>query len=126
MKKTTIALFAGASALAAASAFAGHHEGMSDEEKMAAWNAKIEAKFAEVDTDADGQITKEEYMAYKMAEAEAAWDDHADYLGDDGMASLDEAKAYHKAKWAEKKAEKAEHKAEHAEMHEDAEDGGEE
>ncbi|WDI32016.1 hypothetical protein PUV54_02280 [Hyphococcus flavus] len=106
MKKTTFALIAGASALAAASAFAEHHEKKGEMD----WEAKLEAKFAEVDANGDGNVSGEEYLAYKRAEAEKEWTKWAEAAGDDGMVSLDEAKAHHEAKMAEKAAMKKEKK----------------
>ncbi len=101
MKKSTIALIAGASALAAASAFASGHgkkEGDYD------WEAKVEEHFNAVDANNDGQVSGEEYLAYKRAKAEESWEKMADAMGDDGMLSLEEAKAHHKAKKEKMKA----------------------
>ena len=108
MKKTAFVLIAGATAFAAASAFAGHHEGKK-EDHMEKMTAKLEAKFAKVDADGNGQITRDEFMAYKMAEAEEAWNAHGEYIGDDEQVSLEEAKAYHMAKMADHKAMMEEH-----------------
>lgn len=105
MKKTIFTLTAGAMALASSAAFAGHHEGkkMSKEEKMAKMEAKLEEKFAKIDTNGDGSVSADEYMAYKTAEAQASWAEWTE--GDaDGVVTLEEAKAMQKAKWAEKKA----------------------
>ncbi|WP_425407839.1 hypothetical protein [Hyphococcus sp.] len=99
MNKTVFSLIAGAGALAASSAIAGHHEeGKMDHE------AKLEAKFAEVDANGDGNVSSEEYMAYKTAEAESEWAKWAESAGDDGMVSLEEAKAHQAAMMAEKEA----------------------
>lgn len=98
MKKTAIALIAGAGALAAASAFAEHHEGKKEGYD---WEAKLAEKFAAIDTDGSGAISSEEFMAYKMAEAEKSWANHD--LGDDGELSLEEAKAHHMAMMKAKK-----------------------
>jgi len=100
MKATTIALIASAGVFATASAFAEHHKG---DDTMDV-NAKIEAAFAKVDANADGNISSEEYLAYKAAEAEKAWAEYATAAGDDGLVSLDEAKAHHAAKMAKKEA----------------------
>ncbi len=108
MKKTTLALIAGAGALAAASAFAEHHE----KKEGYDWEAKLEAKHAEVDANGDGNVSGEEFLAYKKAEAEKEWAKWAEVAGDDGVVSLDEAKAHHAAKMAEKEAMK-EHKGDH-------------
>lgn len=104
MKKTTIALITGASALAAVSAFAEHHEKSGDMD----WEAKLEAKFAEVDANGDGNVSGEEFLAYKRAQAEKEWAKWAEAAGEDGMVSLEEAKAHHEAKMAEKEAMKKE------------------
>ncbi|MBT8472677.1 MAG: hypothetical protein HKN14_12680 [Marinicaulis sp.] len=115
MKKSLLVIGAGAVALAA-SAFAGHHEGEKMDgdkaakhaEHMAKMEAKMAEKFAAADTDGSGTVSKDEFMAARMAEAEAEWADGADYLGDDGEASLEEVMAYNKAKM---EAKKAKHKA---------------
>jgi hypothetical protein len=106
-KTTTFALIAGASALAAASAFAEHHE----KKEGMDWEAKLEAKFAEVDANGDGSVTADEFRTYKLEQAEKEWAAWTE--GDaDGMVSLEEAKAHHKAKMAEKAAKK-EQKGDH-------------
>lgn len=99
MKTTAFALFAGAAALAGASALANHHgdKGAKD------WEAKLETKFAAVDANGDGNVSGEEFLAHKRAEAEAEWEKWAEAAGDDGVVSLDEAKAHYEAKMAEKK-----------------------
>lgn len=106
--KKTFALIAGASVLAAAAAVAEHHE----KKEGYDWEAKLEAKFAEVDANGDGNVSADEYLAYKRAEAEKEWAKWAEAAGDDGMVSLDEAKAHHEAKMADKEAKK-EHKGDH-------------
>jgi RNA exonuclease 4 len=106
MRKTIFTLTAGAVALAAGAAFAGHHEGkkeMTKEEKMAKMEAKLEEKFAKIDANSDGSISADEFMAYKTAEAEADWAKWTE--GDaDGAVTLEEAKAMQAKKMAEKKA----------------------
>ncbi len=106
MRKTIFTLTAGAVALAAGAAMAGHHgdKKMSAEEHQAKMDAKLEEGFAAMDTDGSGTVSKAEFMASRMAKAEEEWADGADYLGDDGEASLEEVKAYRAAKKAEKKA----------------------
>ncbi|MEM9495518.1 MAG: hypothetical protein AAGA09_05905 [Pseudomonadota bacterium] len=99
MKKTLIALAAGAGALGMSVAFAGDKEGGD-------WEAKVEEGFAKVDANSDGQVTKDEYIAYKMTEAEKYWEKYSSSAGDDGQVSLAEAKAHHQAKMAKKKAKK--------------------
>jgi len=84
---------AAAAAFAATAAFAGG-EGKkgADAEAM---NAKIEAHFKEVDANADGQVTEAELVAYMTAKAKKEF---AEASGGDGMMTLDEVKAHHKAK----------------------------
>ena len=115
MKKSILfTLTAGAAALAASAAVANHHEGGDKDksamhaEHMAKMEAKMAEKFAAADTDGSGTVSKAEFMAAKMAAAEKEWADGADYLGDDGEASMEEMKAYHKAQMEKKM---AEHKA---------------
>ena len=94
MNKRTLALFAGASALAAASAFANHHEKKGEGDA----DAKLAAHFAEIDANGDGNISGDEFLAYKAAQAEKHWAKMAEGAGDDGLISLAEMKAMHKAK----------------------------
>lgn len=105
MNKTTLSLFAGFAALAAASAFANHHEKKSDGD----WDAKIAARFAEIDANGDGNISGDEFLAYKRSEAEKHWAKMAEGAGDDGMVSREEMKAMHKAKMEEMKEKKMDH-----------------
>lgn len=100
MKTTTIALIAGAGALAAASALAEHHEKKEGDHD---WEAKVEEKFSAVDANGDGNVSGEEFLAYKQAKAEEEWAMWAEAAGDDGQVSLEEAKAHHKAMKEEKK-----------------------
>ena len=98
MKAKLIALMTGAAALASSAALAGDKkDGDYD------WEAKVEENFNKVDSDGNGQITRDEFLAYKAGKAEKEWDDHADVAGDDGQVSLDEAKAAHKARMEKKK-----------------------
>ena len=98
MKKSVFVLIAGASAFAAASAFAGHHGEKKDGYD---WEAKMAEKFAAIDTDASGNISGEEYLAYKRAEAEKSWAEHE--LGDDGELSLKKRWPTTRLKWKPKK-----------------------
>ncbi len=104
MKKTLLSVLAGAGALATASAFAEHHE----KKDKVDWDAKLEAHFAEVDANGDGNISSEEFLAYKAGKAEKHWEKMAEGAGDDGMVSLEEMKAMHKAKMEKKKKKKKE------------------
>ena len=106
MKKTIFTLTAGAMALASSAALAEHHgdKKMSDADKMAKMEAKTAERFAAMDADGSGTVSKAEYMAAKAAEAEKDWAKGAEFLGDDGEASLDEVKAYQAAEKAKKKA----------------------
>ena len=92
MKKALFVVIAGTGLVAAGAVAAGD---------SGDWEAKLAEKFAKIDTSGDGNISSEEYLAYKMAEAEKSWAKHD--LGDDGMLSLEEAKAHHKAKMAKMK-----------------------
>jgi hypothetical protein len=108
MKTSTIALIAGASIFAAASAFASPdkdkgHMGMGmDMDKM------VESHFAEVDANGDGSVTEAEFLDFKMAKAKEKF---AKMAGDDGVVTLEEAKAAHAAKMAAHKDKMKEHKA---------------
>ena len=84
---------AAAAAFAATAAYAGG-EGKkgADAEAM---NAKVEAHFNEVDANADGQVTETELVDYMTAKAKSEF---AEASGGDGVMTLDEAKAHHKAK----------------------------
>ena len=88
-KLVSILAGSGALSVAAASAIAGHHEGASD------WEAKVEAKFTEIDTNKDGTVSEEEYLAYKTAEARSQF---AAMGGDDGSVTLAEAKEAYAAR----------------------------
>lgn len=107
MNKTTISILVAAGALVAASAFAGEKKDGKD------WDAKMDAHFAEIDANSDGNISSEEFLAYKAAEAEKHWAKMAEGAGDDGMISLDEMKAMHKAKMEEHKERMMEEHKEH-------------
>lgn len=97
MNKTTISILVAAGALAAASAFAGDKKDGKD------WDAKMDAHFAEIDANGDGNISQEEFLAYKAAEAQKHWAKMAEGAGDDGMLSREEMKAMHKAKMEDMK-----------------------
>ena len=108
MKKSIFTLTAATVALAAGAAMAGDHgdkKKMSAEEYKAKMEAKLEEKFAKIDTNGDGSVTSAEYMAYKTAAAEKDWAKWVD--GDaDGAITLEEAKAKQAAHMAEKKKKK--------------------
>ncbi len=110
MKTSTIALIAGVSIFAAASAFASSDKGKGhmdmDMDKM------VESHFAEVDADGDGSVTEAEYLDYKMAKAKEKF---AKLAGDDGVLTLEEAKAAHAAKMEEHKGKMKEHMGDHGE-----------
>ena len=101
MKFTLTTAILGAAAFGAVAATAGHHEGSET------WATKLEAKFAEIDADANGSVSEEEYLAYKAAEARKSF---VEMGGDDGEVTLDEAKQAYAAKRAEKKEKMKEHK----------------
>lgn len=86
--------FALAAALAAGAAFAGEHQGKSGD-MMMKMDAKVEAHFKEVDANADGKVTEKELVKYVTAKAKKEF---AEMSGGDGAATLEEAKAYHKAR----------------------------
>ena len=95
--KKTIALTAVIAIAAASAAHAG-------DKKEGDWEAKMEEKFAKIDANNDGRIDRDEYLAYKASAAEKDWDKWVEKAGgDDGAVTLEEAKAHHKAKMAEKK-----------------------
>ncbi len=90
-----IILIASAAAIGlAGAAFANHHEVKEGDAAMD-WEAKTEAHFKEVDVDANGQVTEAELVAFVTAKAKKEF---AEMAGSDGVATLDEAKAHHKAK----------------------------
>jgi Ca2+-binding EF-hand superfamily protein len=103
MNKKTISLFVAAGALAAASAYAGDKKDGKD------WDAKMDAHFTEIDANGDGNISGDEFLAYKRSEAEKHWAKMAEGAGDDGMVSREEMKAMHKAKMEEMKEKKMDH-----------------
>ena len=89
-------------AVSAAPAIAGHHEGMGD---------KKHSMFEKHDTDGDGMISMDEYMA-KAKEKFAKKDTNGD-----GMISKEEAKEYKeekREKWKEKREKMKEMKEESA------------
>ena len=88
MKKSVVIVLA-AGLVAAGAAFAG---------EKGDWEAKVEAPFKEVDANADGSVTEDELVAFMTAKAKKEF---ASMAGDDGMVSLDKAKAHHKAKHEE-------------------------
>ena len=94
MKKTMLIASGLALALAGA-AYAGHHEKKGEGKD---WNAKIEEHFKEVDANADGKVTEQELVDYMTAKAKKEF---AEMSGGDGEATLEEAKAHHKAKHEE-------------------------
>jgi hypothetical protein len=100
MKKFAIAVSVGAAALAAV-AFAAHHEGAEEEAADEAKKASFEDMFAAIDASGDGNINGDEFMAYKLTEAEKEWSSLAVVAGEDGLLSLAEAKAHHDAMMAE-------------------------
>jgi len=96
MKKIIFATVAAIGAIGVAAAIAEHHEGGDN-----GWEAEVEATFNSIDADADGTITSEEYMAHKMAQAEEEW---GKWANDDGVVTLESAKATYQAMAAEKEA----------------------
>lgn len=91
MNKTALVLAAfGATALTSGAAFAG-----SD------WEAKLEAKFAAIDSNGDGIVSEAEYLAHKSAKASEHF---AKVSGGDGSLTLTEAKAAYKAEYKARKA----------------------
>jgi len=91
MKKLTIASAVfGVVAFSAGAAFAGDD-----------WEAKLEEKFAAIDTNSDGSVSEAEYLAYKNAKVSEHF---AKISGGDGSLTLAEAKAAHKAEYAKTKA----------------------
>ena len=101
--KSTLSI-AAALAFGASAAVAGHHEGDKKDNKMD-WQTKLEQKFNEIDANGDGNVSSEEYMSYKTAEAEKEWAKWAEASGDDDTVSLEEAKAHYEAKMEKMKKE---------------------
>lgn len=93
--KYLIAL-AAMTAISGAAAFAGEKK---DDMKCMDMGKHMEAKaedhFKAVDADADGKVTEAELVEYVTAKAKKEF---ASMSGDDGVATLDELKAHHKAK----------------------------
>ena len=86
--------FALAAGLAASAAFAGEKGGESGD-MMMKMDARIESHFGEVDANADGKVTEKELVRYVTAKAKKEF---AEMSGGDGATTLEEAKAFHKAK----------------------------
>ena len=114
MKKMLPILLLGASAFATA-AYANHHgdKDGNHAERQAKKEAKAAEHFAEVDTDGSGNISRAEFIAYKTAKAENEWDSNTEFAGDDGELSLEEMKAFHKAKRQERRKKYKGHKKGH-------------
>lgn len=83
--------------LASAPAIAGHHEGGEKYNK----GEKIAKMFEEADTNADGSITKDEYMAHVQAKAAEKFAEK-DTDGN-GSISKEEAETYAKQKYSKMK-----------------------
>ena len=92
MRKVAITALTTAFVLASTSAFANHHEER---------EAKFAEHFAAMDTDGNGTVSEEEYVAAAAAKASKKF---AKIAGDDGELTLDEAKAAKKKKHKKKKA----------------------
>lgn len=100
---------AAAALIAASAALAG--EKKADDKAMGcmpmdekAMDAKMEAHFKEVDTNADNQVTEDELVAFMTAKAKKEF---ASMAGDDGVATFDEFKAHHHAMHEEMMKERA-------------------
>ena len=92
MRKVAITALTAVFALATTSAFANHHEER---------EAKFAEKFAAMDTDGNGTVSEEEYVAAAATKASKKF---AKVAGDDGELTLEEAKAAKKKKHKKKKA----------------------
>lgn len=105
--------FSAAAAVALSAAFANHHEGMGHEgmEKGddAAMKARMEAHFKEVDANADGKVSEQEFLDYVTAKAKAQF---ASMAGDDNTLTMAEMEAHHDAMKAGMKKEHGEHEME--------------
>jgi hypothetical protein len=91
-------LICAGAALAIATAAYADHQGSYAQGKGkgdGAWEAKVETHFAEVDADKNGAVTEAEMVAWATAKAKA---DFAAAAAGDDKVTLDEAKAYHRAK----------------------------
>lgn len=100
--KALIAFFVGACVFAAAATAVANHRDATDDYD---WQARLEQRFTKIDANKDGKISKEEFLAYEKTAAEKAWESYAAAAGDDGVLSLEEAKAFHAAKMEKRKAE---------------------
>lgn len=93
MNKTMLMLIAGASALAvAASAYANYRD-MKDGD----WENRMTAHFEQMDANGDGNVDHDEFIAFQAKMNEQRWQWFSSEAGDDGVVSLEEAKAHHDA-----------------------------
>lgn len=94
--------------IGATPAMAGHHEGSMDGEKP---HAKKGMMFKNIDTDSDGNITREEFMNHAEKRFNKMDKD------DDGMLTREEARKAHTKKDMKHKKEMMEEKADDMHMH---------
>lgn len=94
MNKPIMIMLAGASVFAvAASAYANHRD-MKDGDN---WEAMMASHFAEMDANKDGNVDHDEFIAFQTKMIEQHWEKFSSEAGDDGVVSLEEAKAHHAA-----------------------------
>lgn len=91
MDMRTLAILAGAGALAAVGAVAG------DKAHQGDWEASLEKTFNAMDVDGDGNVVGDEFLAYKAAQARIEWERWSAVAGDDAAVSYAEAKAHMEA-----------------------------
>ena len=98
MSRLTITLLAGSCVLAvAASAFASFRDAQDMKAQGGGWEAMMAAHFAEMDANADGNVSHDEFISFQNRMNERRWEIFSSEAGDDAAVSLDEAKAHHAA-----------------------------
>jgi len=91
MQKTNIILVASAAALAAGIAYAQPGKGP----MKGQGGAMVGAHFAQMDANNDGNVDHDEFIAFQTMKNEQRWAMFSAHAGDDGVVSLEEAKAHH-------------------------------
>ena len=94
MKLLKLTALASAAAFATSAALAGHH---AEGEKKGHHGHKLEKVFEKMDANGDGKVTEAEFKAHAAERADKKWSHMAEYAGDDGALTMEEAKAHKKA-----------------------------